>query len=360
MSAAHVDPPARAQSPYNLIPQLVAGPGTETAPKPPPASSPKSRPPSTRYDEHVRKTREQRRKTADADWARSEVEQGRPDPKLRALMYSAVLQRNLLQHAADGASKSAPTGLSQQQEYDRTLHHIIHYSVYDEHDDYMQSLQRKIASPANPTLGAELQDMLHRYRRGRLNETTFYTNVAALLFSRPHKGMPGCMEWMDLSEDERILVQSYVEDNIAMQMHPPDGLAMPGARTIEQQLASCHLQNTGRRRLPYFHSLAPADIEYGPRVGPLPRPVSSPVVQFLPSYQNRVTHCTVRQLADLFVQHRLPVLGLMQKPLDGQAFLELLRHKEAEYWCTSQPPVGFGLTLHMFRVQLPTWLRTYE
>ena len=327
-----------------------------------PASGIPGRPPCSRYDEHVRKTREERRKTANADWARSEVEQGRPDPKLRALMYTAVLQRNLLPHTAGGARGSAPTGLSEQQEYDRTLHHIIHYSVYDEHDDYMQSLQRKIAAPANPTLAADLQDMLDSYRRGSLNETTFYTNVAALLFSRPHKGMPGCMEWMDLSVDERILVQSYVEDNMHKHVHPPDAFAgpMPGAGTIEQQLASCYLHNPGRNRLPYFQNLASGDIAYGPRIGPPARPVGSPAVQFLPSSHNRVAHCTVSQLADLFVRHGLPVLGLMQHPLDGKAFLELLRCPSAEHLCTSAPPVGFGFTLDMFRVRLPAWLRTYE
>jgi hypothetical protein len=289
-------------------------------------------------------------------------------------MYSAVLQRNALAHTAGAAGPSAPTELSEQQEYDRTLHHIIHYSVYDEHDDYMRQLQHKIANSANPTLAADLQNMFARYRRGSLNESTFYTNVAALLFSRPQMGMPGCMEWMNLTVDERILVQSYVEDNVATHMHPPDAFAgpMPGVRsTQQQQQASRYLENPGRNRLPYFQDLAPGEMVYGPRHGPplqrpvgLPlaaqRPVGLPLVQFLPSYHNRIAHCTVAELADLFVKHRFPVLGLIKNPLDGKAFLDLLRCPQAEHLCTSAPPVGFGLSLHMFRVLLPAWIRTYE
>ena len=325
-----------------------------------PARGIPARPPCTRYDKHMRDTLQERRNTANGDWARAEVEQGRPDPKLRALMYSAVVQRNARQHNADPAPGSGPAALSAQQEYDRTLHHIIHYSVYDEHDDYMRQLEHKMAKAMNPQLMLMIQDQYNSYRRLTINEVTFYTNVAALLFSRPQMGMPGCMQWMDLTVDERVLVESYVEDNVATQSRVP-----PVVRSIEQQLASTYLQNPGRNRLPFFQELAPGDQVYGPAHGqpppPVPhRPVAFAMAQYIPSYHNGIKRCSVAQLADLFVKHRLPVLGLMQNPLDGEAFLELLRCPQAELICTSAPPRGLGLSLQMFRGVVPSWVRSYE
>jgi len=303
----------------------------------------------------MRDTLQERRNTANCDWARAEVEQGRPDPKLRALMYSAVVQRNARQHNADAAPGSGPAALSAQQEYDRTLHHIIHYSVYDEHDDYMRQLQRKMATPANPHRTAMIQDLYNRYRRGSLNETSFYTNVVALLFSRPQMGMPGCMMWMDLAVDERILVESYVEDNVAKHSLVPKVV-----RSIDQQLASSNIENPGRNRLRVFQDLAPGDQVYGPRPGLPQRPMDSTFLQFVPSQHNSIARCTMAEVADLFVKHRFPLTGLMRNPLDGEAFLQLLRCPQAERLCTSAPPVGLGLSLYMFTVALPAWVRTYE
>jgi len=319
------------------------------------------RPSCTRYDEHFRTAQLERREKAVADWTtKAEVEHGRVHPNLRALMYSAVVRRGVTP-ATINAKAEQRLEQSLRQQYDRNLHHIIYYSVYDEHDKYMVELQEKLAVPFTERKKTVLRDWHDKFCRGELDRCRFYTNTAALLFSRPGFGKQGCVYWFDLSVDEQILVESFVEDNVAPKNSDVSTSLGPPVPNIDDRLP-INTYNPGRNRLPFFQSLAAGNLVYGPPIAP-----GSPVTAFnrrvrtfIPAPHNAISHWSPSELVAFFLQCHFPLAGIIDSRFDGPSFLAMLGGLQAEEICTDPFPNGLGLTMHMFKVELPAEVRAYE